>query len=835
MPSNNNNDLSTSITLSHTTNFLINPKIEEEKTRFVGKHSRDHALSLYLLHRTITESSSDDSSVEPLQVIIRTNPELGNKRIYLGVIGRLVCDYGLQLAEHIVFQTHIPLNFSSNPITSPTGGKKTFAESVFDTETKFITVPDQLHQAVLVRLPPGMPPSTSLLTNLPNETWGLTYYLCAFTVEEKEVNATCWDLLKIAKSKAVLSFAKRLAQERMESSIPASVTTKRTSLTSSKGVTLTAVLNKTCFLINKSSIEDMLLNIKLLNPARSTITGFKINLKQIVTVRFAGEARQTIKSTFAKCEFHSVFAEGDPLNPSNTTRRVGVPIEDLCRDACSFADTFTIKPKLGPKLSYQLALQATIPKSTTHSLSPTLKFDGLTASIGGGLDKLRCFSVEYYANVHAVFKWSRNLIAKLPFTLYDDGNNFDPSEEYPPINIPRQPSTGQRRHYEGFSEADMDANALNLLSQKPSQIKHVHRTLAHEDLLDLADDGDDLGLSRTPSTSAFLHRRESLRGQESSDDEEDDDGKRVTTTQNQLSWEEDLQIAMSELSMIKRAVTRTSSNLDSEVLELEMFESCNDAMNLAEQVVKQKPTASKLVNHITDIIIPLSSALIRNEDQKELLDQWIDTIEVLFSRLHYRSDSIEDVLGAIGRLSVDMCPTIRDSVLVPMSRFASLLQERQCCSIPESQYSTTESFQVSTDASEFATAFQTLVDALLSPSDDEELLPKLQIYLSCLYPFFVETLSSSPLPLCSIAAYWHYQFALLAISTCFSSSSSLLLPLITPISWSPSILAKVPSFYTPIDAKSFPTLLREQIVSEEKWQSRLVLCGNLVIESMKCL
>ena len=833
MPS-NNTDLSTSITLPHhPKDFLINPRVDEEKTRFVGKHSRDHALSLYLLHRTITESSNNDTSVEPLQVIVRSSPELSNRRIYLGVIGRLVCDYGLQLAEHIVFQTHILLHFSSTSGTLPTESKKTFAESVFDTEAKFISVPDQLHQAVLVRLPPGMPPSTSLLTSLPNESWGLTYYLCAFTVDEKETNATCWDLLRTAKSKAVLSFAKRMVQERAESSIPPSVTSKRSSLTSSKGVTLTASLDKTCYLISNSTVEDMLLNIRLLNPARSTITGFKITLKQIVTIRFASEARQTIKSTFGKYEFHSVFAETDPLNQGTGNRRVGVPIEELCRDACSFADTFIIKSRLEPKLSHQLALQATVPKSTTHSLATSLKFDGLTASIGGGLDRLRCFSVEYYANVHAVFKWSRNLRVKLPFTLYDNGTSLNLSEEYS-VNIPRQPSTRQRRHYEGFSEAGLDSNALNLLSRRPSQVKHVHRTIAHEDLLDLADDGDDLALSRAPSTNPLRQLRERGRGNESSDDDEDDD-KQVASTQTQLSWKEDLQIAVTELAGIKRGVSITASTLDSEALELEMFESCNEAMILAEQVVGQRPVASRLVNHITDIIVPLGSVLIKSERQKELLDQWIDTIEVLFARLQHKNDSIEGILGAIRQLSVDMCPSVRDSVLIPMARFASLLQEHQCCTIPElSLYATTDSFQTSVDASEFAIAFQSLAETLLSPSDNDELLPRLQSYLSCLHPFFVETVASSSSPY-SIAAFWHYQFALLAISTCFSSSSSLILPLITPLSWTPSVLAKVPSFYTPIDAKSFPSLLKEQHTLREKWQSRLMLCGNLVIESMKHL
>ena len=810
---------------------------EGERTRFVGKHSKDHMLSLYLLHRTITESSNtvSDTLVEPLQVVIRCNPELINRKIYLGVIGRLVCDYGLQLAEHIVFQVHISLNFSS--AKSPTT-TKSFAESVFDTETRFITLPDQLHQGVLVRLPPGMPPSMSLLTNLPNETWGLTYYLCAFQVDDERVsNATCWDLLKLAKSKVVLSFAKRLTHDQVNNtSIPTPVTNKRSSLTSSKGVTLTASLDKTSFLINNSSIEDILLNIKLLNPARTTITGFKITLKQIVTVRFAGEARQTIKSTFGKHEFRSVFAEHDPLNTSNDrSRRIGVPIEELCKDACSFADTFTIKPKLESKLAYQLALQSSIPKSTTHSLSPSFKFDGLTASIGGGLDRLRYFSVEYYANVHAVFKWSRNLIVKLPFILYDDGSNFVLSEASSPVNIPRQPSVKQRMHYEGFSEADMDTNALNLLAGKlSSQVKHAPKTIVHEDLLDLGDDGDDFTMSRTPSNRALLHRRKDVREVESSEDE-DEDSKETMITQNHLSWEEDLQIAMSELSNVKRTMSMASSVMDLETLELDLFESCNEAIMLMEQLVKQKAVACKLVNHIINLIIPLSSVLMNSaEDQEQSLDQWIDTVEVLFGRLRRKKDdSIEDVLNALRRLSIDMCPTIRDTIMTPMLKFVSLLHEAECCVMLDSQFMAMDSFQDCIDASEFATAFQSLTDALLS-SEESGALSQLQAYLSCLYPFFTQTISASHLH--SIAAFWHCQFALLAIATCLSPTSTLLLLLITPCSWSPHLLSKIPSFYTPIDIKSFPQLLKEQQSQPaEKWQSRLVLCGNLVIESMKCL
>ena len=113
----------------------------------------------------------------------------------------------------------------------------------------------------------------------------------------------------------------------------------------------------------------------------------------------------------------------------------------------------------------------------------------------------------------------------------------------------------------------MDSNALNLLTRKPSQAKPVHRTIVHEDLLDLADDGDDLALSRTPSTKAFLYRRESVREHESSDEDEDDE-KQVVHAQCQLSWQEDLQIAMSELAGVRRAVPVTHSALDSAALDL---------------------------------------------------------------------------------------------------------------------------------------------------------------------------------------------------------------------------------------------------------------------------
>ena len=46
----------------------------------------------------------------------------------------------------------------------------------------------------------------------------------------------------------------------------------------------------------------------------------------------------------------------------------------------------------------------------------------------------------------------------------------------------------------------------------------------------------------------------SMKRAESSDDE-DDDSKQVAIVQNHMSWEEDLQLAISELSTIKRTMS----------------------------------------------------------------------------------------------------------------------------------------------------------------------------------------------------------------------------------------------------------------------------------------
>ena len=104
------------------------------------------------------------------------------------------------------------------------------------------------------------------------------------------------------------------------------------------------------------------------------------------------------------------------------------------------------------------------------------------------------------------------------------------------------------------------------------------------------------------------------------------------------SWEEDSPACnLRAVDHQTDSANNLSSAMDPEALQLEI-ESCNEAILLMEQLFRQRPVACKLVHHITDLVIPLGSVLMRSEGEREHLDQWIDTIEVLFARLKHKQN-----------------------------------------------------------------------------------------------------------------------------------------------------------------------------------------------------
>ena len=123
--------------------------IEGERVRFVGRHSKDNLLSIYLQKRNIIENGDGGGGVEPLGCIVRINKETANdlgrtgQVVVIGVLARLVCDFGLQYTEHSLYQQETILYPTSTPSSVPLGKGK---HVIFDMNTRFVTnLPDEWH------------------------------------------------------------------------------------------------------------------------------------------------------------------------------------------------------------------------------------------------------------------------------------------------------------------------------------------------------------------------------------------------------------------------------------------------------------------------------------------------------------------------------------------------------------------------------------------------------------------------------------------------------------------------------------------------------------------
>lgn len=898
-----------------------------EKTRFVGKHSKDHLLSLYVQHRNIAEfAGTEESAVQPLQMIVRINPELtlkSGERVYIGVLGRLVCDYGLQLAEHIIFQSHLPvypsLASSSTPNTDGhPSKKKTFAESIFSLDQQFVGLPDDRHIAVQVKLPPGMPPSTVLLaTGNPFESWGLAYYVCAFVsghpAPSEGNSTTTWDRLRAAQSgKVVLSFSRTLLHSNPSpTAIPPTVSNKRSSLTSSKAVTLKASLDRSAY----RHSDPMTFSITLTNPKRASIVGLRITLKQIVTVRFAGEGMQRIKSCYGRFDFRSVFTNNEqagrsvfdePDTAALRSRRSsypkGVSIESLCRDACSFADSFTIIPRLAvtPRPPYQLALQSVLPRDpapTSRCIATSCRFDGLVASIGGGLDQLRYFAVEYYANVHAVFRWSRNLIVKLPFTIYSD--RLATVEGALPPSIIRQPSAGnlhaessrlrhgtvRKKTYDLIDLDDTDDDYLINQTTTPFAAKRDNTTTAATAL------ARNVSVSSLASTMARSTISSSPRHLNHNEDDSNSDEDDLLTTA--MSFKEDVQVAIQSLSgslraqlssaqqsMLRQQCTESERNEQAcKALQMELSACMHDLIDILlpklllrasaskdGPATKKSNTAMRIVNVVVDRLAPLHTRLIgkqemmgREEKEAEIeqLNKWLDTLEVLFTRIATpaANNNVGEVVTSLQQQALRLLLSNGDAsrhALELMAAFCEVAAELHAIEDASLLFELVDAASCSDDIGDvwagdlLARAFQCLADSLVSMEveaeeglDRDDLLVNYLEQLCRHFCFFLNpsfTATDSLREAIQQAAFWHFHFASLALSRASALSAIGQMvkgSVLDQLKWSRSAMQGVPSYCSFITSPSNPP--SQKTVDEEEVQRHIMLCGSLVIESMRHL
>ena len=339
--------------------------------------------------------------------------------IVVGVLARLSSDFGLQFGEYTVFQheTQLYPRLKSNGAVNSQG--------YFDLDNMFINgLPDDYHLQFSLKLPSGVPPSIQLASPASNpETWGLAYYVYTYVtpasaVEEmlgkQPANHMYWSKLPIGKktSKVFLSFSKLNINDPLKlTNFPTKVEAVKTSFLSDEpSLHTSATLDKPAYQYG----DTIGIHVKINNPKRIKISGIRVNVKQLVAIKVGGDPKNVIKTCIGRFSFSHDRDELLALD-HGFHQTVG-----SLRDVEMFSETLKVKPYLDPmRYLYQLALESRIPKSEQSSpiLAPTMTFDGCSWPLGGGLDRLKILSVDYYINVHLVIPWSNNLIVKLPFKL----------------------------------------------------------------------------------------------------------------------------------------------------------------------------------------------------------------------------------------------------------------------------------------------------------------------------------------------------------------------------------------------------------------------------------
>jgi len=352
----------------------------------------------------------------------------------LGVLGRLSSDFGLQFGEYTVFQheTQIYPRLKTNGAVNSQG--------YFDLDNMFINgLPDDYHLQFSMKLPSGMPHSVQLASpSNHQDVWGLSYYVYAYVtqasaVEEmlgrQPIDHMFWNKLESGKksSKVFLSFAKQFVNDQIKlTQFPSSGEAIKTSFLSSGelGMRVVATLDKPAYQYG----DIIAVDVKISNPKKTKINGIKINVKQLVTIKVGGDPKNVIKTCVGRYSFSN---NREDMITVDSGYHHGM---SSLKDVEMFSDTLKIRPHIDPmRYLYQLALEAKLPRSEQGSpvLASSMSFDGNAWPLGGGLDRVRTFTIEYYLNVVIDIPWAKDLTIKLPFKFVSFDNSVSISGPSP--------------------------------------------------------------------------------------------------------------------------------------------------------------------------------------------------------------------------------------------------------------------------------------------------------------------------------------------------------------------------------------------------------------------
>jgi hypothetical protein len=377
------------------------------RTRFIGKHSRDNRLSIFLNQR----NSNCPSELLGLVRINRDALHSINERgatVVVGVMARLLCDHGLQFSEHFVYQRETCIYPEAASVTCD---EIQLVKGVLGDAV----LPDEFHRGFRLRLPAALPPSCILLSpdtsmgpGLTGDSpWGLTYYLYAYLSTQPLHRKSSKVFLSF--TRAIPSNPSALVRETAPPAVSVSKSSNRLLVPGSgKPLSLHAALDRSFFYTD----EQMAVHLRLENPRAVNFTGIRITLKQTITMRALNHGRQVIKVPLAAYEFKSIDANGK-LQRSRQQATSNCTLKDFP----FIIDTLRIHLRPGPELQH-VAVESRLPRNTIKSL---LLCPSFAQTYEMQDNPLKYFAIEYYMNVHVILPWGTNLIAKLPFTVASRG------------------------------------------------------------------------------------------------------------------------------------------------------------------------------------------------------------------------------------------------------------------------------------------------------------------------------------------------------------------------------------------------------------------------------
>jgi len=408
--------------------------ITHNTTRFVGKHAKDGRLAIFLQRRNINERQSTqahESGVDEMLGLVRmSNDVLGalrtntNYEIRVGVMARLLCDYGLQFSEHFAYQHEVTLCASNashegSPVIEVVAEGGCLGDAV---------LPDAAHRGFRMRLPRNLPPSVIFMSTSNPQSgllsglgplveaapWGLTWYVYAYVSQPTSAD---WGVSggRRKTSKVFLSFTRSLQAEpqwMLDTCAPVAASARVSkTLLSTKTVVLDAALERSFFHMD----DAIAIHVRLSNPKAAGVTSVRVTMKQLISFKHGADARQSIKVPLGVWEFSRVDRNGKFVCDTDGG------CDQLPLKAFPFlVDTVRVMLRPNGALA-NAAIESRLPRAalTTLLLSPS--FVHTCDESGVSSAAMRDFSISYYLNVHVVVAWGTDLIAKLPFHVIGRG------------------------------------------------------------------------------------------------------------------------------------------------------------------------------------------------------------------------------------------------------------------------------------------------------------------------------------------------------------------------------------------------------------------------------